>query len=214
MSNQQNTNGRSNAATPYTTALGKTIMILGVSPFEIEQVRATVPVPEVPKRKVETALPGYSEVEELNADNLTTDEERKEWADYVVARRTAEEQRNTLVANFIMVEGTTFEMDEMEAWTARRQRWNLPIPDDPIELRIAYFRTAIIGSVEDLNSIMGIVMKRQGVDEVTLKNVSATFQHTVRENANRATADAQREMELLERVPGSEGSALLGSSAT
>lgn len=189
----------------YTTTLGETIEIVGLSAFEIDEVAKSVVMPTVPTRTVETAVPGFSETQELTEESLEDDDERLAWAEYVKARDEATVKRNRLTSNFVLLEGTRFEMSGLEAWKTKRQRWSLPIPDDELELRILYYQTAIIGGPTDLQEITQKVMRRVGVDEATLKQVSSTFQRPLRGETADGTARAEGQVELQPALPGDEG---------
>lgn len=195
----------------YTTALGQRVEIVGVSPLEIDEIQHLVPIPEAPKRTVQTDVPGFTEIQELTEDTLFNDEERATWAEYVAQRRAAERERSELVTNFLFLEGTRFDMTSLEQWKAKRLRWRLPVPEDERDLQIAYYRTAVIGSVKDLNAIVEKVMAKQGVDEATLKQVSATFQRALRRDAAGAVADTEGEVELQPALSGDEGGKGVGS---
>lgn len=194
----------------YVTAMGKTVEFIGVSPFEINEIQQLVELPPVPTRKIETAVPGYSEEEPLSEEDLRDDEERRIWTEYVRQRDAASAKRNELVTNFILLEGIRFDLDEMEAWKAKRKRWGLPVPDDEKELHLAYVKTAVIGSVEDVNNIVAGVVSKQGVDEATLKSIQSTFQRTVRRETAGDAAPAQGEVDLQPAHVGDESSPLVG----
>ena len=204
MKNEQNS---------YTTSLGKTVEIVGVSPLEVDEVRQLVPIPEAPTRAVPTAVPGFTEMEPLTADSLLNDEERTIWARYDSERRAAERQRNELVTNFLLLEGTRFDIGDLEQWKSKRKRWRLSVPDDEQQLQIAYYRTAIIGSVEDINAIIGKVMARQGVDEATLKQVQSTFQRALQRNTAGAVEPAEERLELQPALSGDTSGQGMGGGA-
>lgn len=169
----------------YTTSLGVRVEILAVSPWEMEDIKNSVPVPPVPTRVLETAIPGHTEHEELTEEVVMTDEERAAWQTYVAARDAATKLRTEKATNFMLLEGTRVEGYEqaLEAWVAKRRRWNLPVPDDELERRIAFFRTGVLGGKDDLEEIVGRIMRRQGVDEATLNSVRTTFRRAVRGDA-------------------------------
>ena len=199
----------------HITARGERVEIVGASPFEMGEVVNTVPLPEVPTRATTVEALGFEELEQLTADSLQNDEERQIWAKYVKDRDAAERQRRELATNFMLLEGTRFSMEpeKVEAWKAKRAKWKLPIPEDEIELQIAYYRTAIIGSTDDLEIITQKVMARVGVDEATLKQVQSTFQHSPQGNGADGTQRAAGRVELQSALSGDEGSQGVGSGA-
>lgn len=198
----------------YTTAKGKTVEFLGVSPFEVDEVRQLVDIPAAPTRTVETAIAGYTEDEPLSEDDLRSDEERRIWAEYVKERDAAKAKQDRLVMDYILLEGIRFDMDDLEAWTAKRRRWGLPVPEDEREMMLAYVKTAVIGGVDDLNAITTGIFAMQGVDEATLKSVQATFQRSVRRETPGLTAAAESEVDVQPAHAGDESSPLVGGEAT
>lgn len=194
----------------YTTAKGKTVEFLGVSPFEVDEIRQLVEIPPVPTRKIETAVPGYSEEEPLSEEDLRDDQERRIWAEYVRERDKAKAQQEKLVMEFILLEGIRFDMDEMEEWEAKRKRWGLPVPEDERTLMLKYVQTAVIGSVEDLNAITAGIFAKQGVDEATLKSIQSTFQRTVRRETASDAVPAQGKVDFQPAHVGDESSPLVG----
>lgn len=164
----------------YVCASGKEVRFVGLSPFEIDEVKALVPLPEVPTRQIQTAVADYQEVEALSADDLRDEDERQRWAAYETELAAAKAERDRLLMNFLLTEGIEFDLEGMEAWEQKRRRWNLPVPANEQELKATYVKTAIIGSVADLDAIIQGVMRKQGLDEATLKSVQATFQRAIR----------------------------------
>lgn len=163
----------------YTTSRGFVVEIIGLSPFEITDLLKSVPLPEVPTRVVVTDVPGYSEVEQLRADDLRDDEEKAIWAHYVAEHGAATQKRQELATDYVLLEGTRFSMDDLESWKAKRTKWGLSIPEDELDLQRLYFRTHIIGGGEDIKAISDKIAAKSGVDEATLKQAQSTFQRPV-----------------------------------
>lgn len=197
----------------YKCATGKTVEFVGLSPFEIDEVKSLVRLPQAPTREVETAIAGYVEVEELAADDLRDDEEKKRWTAYAAELQAAKSKRDNLVMEFILTEGIRFEMSDLEAWKSRRQRWNLPIPEDEREMAVAYVKTAVIGSAADMNKIIEGVLNRQGVSEEVLKAVQETFQRAARRDSAVEVEPAAVEVDVQPEVSGDAGGERLGDRA-
>lgn len=204
---------QTNQPKTYTTARGVTVEFNPLSPFEMKEIHELVPEPLLPTRRLETAVEGYTEEEPLAEDDLQSDEERRQWRAYVRARQLAAEERSALTLKYIFVEGLKFEQGNMEAWLAKRRRWNLPIPEDEVELLALYAQTEVIGSAEDVEKITEGVMGQQGVDEATLKAVRATFQRPVQREAVGRAGSAQGEVDLQPAHGGNEGGEGVGRAA-
>lgn len=203
---------KTNAPVPYTTTSGAQIEIIGVSPFELDSLRNSVPYPPVPTREIKT-ITGYVEQQPLSADDLRDDDERARWAKYIKDYAAAESERNEKTTNFIFLEGTTYDKDGLEKWVTRRRKWGLPVPDDTLEMEIQYYRGAIIGAKQDIEYIVDVVMEKQGVDEETRAAIRETFRGEAQGDAAASTERAQGGMDVQHTLSGSENSPRVGDDA-
>lgn len=198
----------------YETATGRVITLRPISPFEIDEVRRTVEVPKAPVRKIQTALPGYEEEEPLSLDLPDlTDEERASLRRHERELAAANTEINQRVTDFLLVEGIEFDLEGLEEWKARRIRWKMPIPDDDQELRIAYVRTAIIGSLGDIEEIMARLTVGHDLDEREMASVRDTFRRRLRRDALVQTPDAEREVDIQQPPDRDAGGESVASDA-
>ncbi|MDI9548191.1 MAG: hypothetical protein QM346_11405 [Chloroflexota bacterium] len=199
----------------YTTSLGKTITFRGVSPFEIDELRRTIPSPAMPSRKIATAIPDYEEEQPLDKlpEEELTEIERAQLARYRREMAEANRRFNALITDYVLSEAIEFELSDLDAWKSRRQRWGLPIPEDEHELRLTYVRTGILGGAADIEEIVGRVIGSFGLDEQELASVRGTFRRRLRRDAVGQAADSDGEVELQPAVHGDAGGAGVGPDA-
>lgn len=179
-----------NYSTPdiYTTSKGKKVKLIGLNPARLEKLQNAGTMPPVPFRLMETEL-GESQREELTADSLLTDQERKEWKEYIEKRNAIEARRSENVMKYVFHDGISIDDEILEEWkTEQEEVWGLEVPNNRIDLKVDFINAEIIGNSEDLGEIMAGVMERTGVSAEALDEVRATFRSDLRRSAAGETA--------------------------
>lgn len=177
---QVHTNG--NEAGSYTTSLGEHIEFLRVRPILIQKAQSLGDMPPVPYRENMTAF-GEAEKEELTAEDLRTDEEKKIWDTYQKEVAKVEELRNTELMRVIFSSGIKFDESKMEEWKREIvEDYGYDLPSNKIDLRFQYVQSELIGKPEDVIEIMVGVIEQSGIPEKEMNDIRATFRSALREN--------------------------------
>lgn len=166
----------------YTTTRGVTVELLGVSPLFIAELQASVELPEKPFRVIPTDLEGYEEKEELTPDDLRTEEEKKQWDSY--SREVAEllTERHQKFIKAILARGVRFDLNDMESWKEEQKYWGLEVPDHPIDQKIKYVQSEVIGGMDDIINIISGVLGQTGIPEEEMKRIESMFRDSIRRN--------------------------------
>jgi len=191
MTTQLNGLNGSSYSTPdlFTTSKGKKVKLIGLNPARLEKLQSAGTMPEVPYRLVETDL-GEPYKEELTADSLLTDEERRQWQEYIEKKEAVERRRNENVMKYVFHDGIAIDDEILDEWKQEQEEvWGLEVPNNRIDLKVDYINAEIIGNSEDLAEIMAGVMERTGVPQEALDEVRATFRSDLRQRAAGETAE-------------------------
>lgn len=179
-----------NYSTPdiYITSKGKKVRLIGLNPARLEKLQNAGNMPPVPFRLLETDF-GESQKEELTADSLMNDEERKQWQEYIEKRNAIETKRSENVMKYVFHDGIAIDDEIIDEWKVEQEEvWGLEVPNNRIDLKVDYINAEIIGNSEDLGEIMAGVMERTGVSAEALDEVRATFRSDLRRNTAGETA--------------------------
>jgi len=83
-------------------------------------------------------------------DPDTWAEHSEKWAEYTAIVDELTEALNDRIWEAVMRRAMKFEMPDDNAWAEEQGLFGLEIPDEPLELRVHYIRTEVIGSIADI----------------------------------------------------------------
>lgn len=194
-SNQNGHNGHDSGryTTPeiLTTSKGEKVKIVGLNQIRFEEVSKAGKEPEVPYRLMETAI-GEPQKEELTADTLFTDEERSQWADYIAKKEALDAKRSKNILRYVYDEGIIVDESKMDQWKQEEEEvYEIELPKNRIDLKVAYINAKIIGNPDDLADIMASVMERTGFPAARLEELRDTFRGTVRQDTPTEVEDPE-----------------------
>jgi hypothetical protein len=172
----------------YMTSKGAKVTFVGLNPVRLEKIQNAGKLPPVPTRSMETAF-GEEQKEELTADSLQNDEEKKQWAEYVKERDAILNKRNENVLKYVFFDGIKIDDSTIDEWKAEQEEvWGIEVPNNRVDLKVDYINSEVIGNPEDLGNIMAGVMERTGVPAEMLDELRASFRGTLRRDIAREAA--------------------------
>jgi hypothetical protein len=186
----------------YVTSRGYELKIRSISPFLLDEIKASVPEP--PKPTYKTKLVGGGEQEHYHdLTTLETDEDREQWAEYLRAKSAADALRSEKIS-MVMFEEGIINWDELQPtpeWEAKRRSRGLDIPSDGSERQIKYLETEIFGSMADVFQFQTLLMKAGGdVPEEAIQQIEASFRSLLQRAASGYLANPSGPLESLAAV--------------
>jgi len=178
----------------YTTAKNRQVKFIGVNPTLIDKLQNAGTMPEVPYREVGVPELNDMQKEFLSADDLQTDEEKEQWAEYVQKRNSLTEKRSANVAKAILFHGVDIDDSDIDIWKQEQEEiWGLEVPNNRIDLKVDYINSEIIGNADDIANIMAGVMQKSGVPKEALEEMRATFRGTLRGDSDTEAGETATE---------------------
>lgn len=188
-------NGKVRPPKLHTTSTGIEVKIVGCPPLFLDRVRSSVEYPEKPTYEVETAT-GEIEVLEHDETTLETDEERKEWADYLEAYKKAEDEVSERMFKAVVMRGMEVTIPTDGSWEAFQEWLGVKVPDNQFEKKFAYIQSEVIGNDTDIEDIMSLVMEQTGVPADTIRDVRKSFRDSVEQEEASAGDEGIDESEM------------------
>jgi len=191
----------------FVTSRGVTIEILAIQsllekfeaaeflpriPEELHAILGeSVPKPDAPVYDVKT-ITGKVETHFHDETTVTTNEEKLAWAEYREKLSRYEADRSRKRVRLIILHGIRVEMPMDETWVTAQEELSIKVPSDPIERKIHYIQTEVLGGIGDFLE----VSKRctmAGLPEEATREAEALFQREMEKffrNATTKTADS------------------------
>jgi hypothetical protein len=169
-----------------TTSRGVTVECLPIaSTIETheENIRGSIEWPDHPVRII-TDVAGSEKEKLLSTEYIksgyATEEETEAWEAYQVeqirAQAEFDERYQIGVTRLLAVEGIELVDVDEDAWIKRHKWLNMTVPDDPDERALHFFRTEILGNIEDdFAAIMAGITLASGGDEELIRAAEASF---------------------------------------
>lgn len=154
----------------YPTASGVLVEILGISPLLMQRVgdafRKKNPEPMPPTYEVETGG-GGKEVHYHDEESVETIEEVTAFNAFKEEHKAWRAASQKALLRAVVIKGVTFDMPDDDKWVSDQELLGLAddIPDDPLERKVYYFETEVVGSVEDMLTLLGGAMGMGGMDQ-------------------------------------------------
>ena len=161
---------------PYTTSSGLQVILTGLPPLTPQQVNRAIDYPTKPTYEVNTAT-GDVEIYEHDETTLTTEEDKKVWADYLEAQEDAETELTEKLLYAVLlecVELRDFE-DSFVAWKKRQKLIGIDLSEDEDENKFYFMQTEVFHDSDDIGEILTVVMGLTGVSVEDLTSVRDSF---------------------------------------
>lgn len=154
-----------------------------------ENIRSQFEWPDAPVRDISHTVPpdagpGWPRTKEMTQSYIdgghASEEEAEQWTEYsgVVASVDAEftAKLNDARLRLIVLRGVTvFEERPEEEWLAEHEWMGMVVPENPFERRLHYFRTEVLGTMDDMFSVTKGIYQASGVDEEVLDEYEQSF---------------------------------------
>lgn len=196
----------------YVTSRGITVQFCGIATL-IDKLGASFKAPDEPFYEVD--LPGTldpatgkprTEKHLLDATSADTPEEKARLAEYEKAKATQGSKYSAALQKLLFLRGVVFPEPSAE-WIAQQEYVGIVVPADPMERRVHYVQTEVIGNLNDIEQIMIGVMEASSVPTQALVGMQATFRDTVGKlpgaKAGGSTDTAGERLVLQPPIPGS-----------
>lgn len=169
----------------YTTERGVDIGIVPI-PLLLDEIRRSheARVKPVPTYTITTAA-GDTETHPHNETTLQTAEERAAWAEYVESRDTAGDKLNDAIWLAVRLKAIKVELPKDNTWIAEQARMGMAVPEDPIDRRLHYIQTEVIGGVRDIVRLTAIA-NGADLDEEALSAAEDSFRRAMAGEVARA----------------------------
>lgn len=166
--------------TEYTTSNGHTVTIQAVPPFLLDKVLGSVKYPDPPTYEAVTAG-GEKEIHEHDDTTVQTDEEKAALAKYKRDLANAKLHENEMMMNAMFLKGIEVDMDSVsfQDWVDEQEFLGIELPKGKPALKVHYISTEILGDLNDLTKIMGLIMSKSGVAEEVVAAALNSFQNSV-----------------------------------
>lgn len=193
-------NFSSNGENSFTTSRGVLIHFLGIATL-IEALRASQEAkkPKPPSYEVKT-LGGAVEQHVHDATTLETAEDKTNWAAYQQQLTAWEKQSEKDLMRLLMLRGIELKFPDDTLWEQEHKFIGLDVPTDPMEKRLHYIETEVLGGVADYEALMLGVMRISGVTEEKLSQVEASFRGMLGQHTAEAAPDQARELASQPKV--------------
>lgn len=169
-------------STTFTTSTGRVVKLQAVSPLLLDRIphslekewkRLGKALPKKPVYFAQT-MGGGLEPNEHDEKSLTTDEDKRAWAEWQKAQAEWDAETNRRVLYAILLEGVLDEHPTPQ-WEARQRAIGLDVPDEEFEKQLAYVQTEIIRTSDDLTGIVRAVLELAGVKGELTATAVETF---------------------------------------
>jgi len=164
----------------FTTSRGIEVILRSVPPYLVQMATKSVSVPKPPTYDVEL-LGGGVETHTHDATSIeqSSDEEKKQWATYQAELQVANQEASDILLSIILLEGVDVEIPDKERFAKRMKLMHLEVPDDPDEQDLFYRKAYVIGSQDDAEKIIQIVLELTQVSGEALKSAESSFRDNV-----------------------------------
>lgn len=172
----------------YTTTTGQTVELMPLPPLQIQMVQQAAsreadekfgPVPPKPTYTLTTA-DGAEETHEHDETTVAADPEAKKlWDEWQRLGQTHEAFTNEKVMRFFLLRGVKVDLPEGGEWEQMQKYFGLSVPEDPIERKLHYIQTELLGSLDDITGMMTSIMELSGVAPEVVEAAKETFRGAV-----------------------------------
>lgn len=189
----------------FTTSRGVEVEFLSIE-ILLDKVNASHPMPDPPTYSKVTAgkavltFPHDETTLEVEGDPEQTKKNRKEWAAYKEECDRVIGERNRAMLRTILLRGIKVE-PKNDDWIHEHEVMLIKVPTDPVERRLHWIETEVMGGPEDYATVISEVMRASGVPEELLEQIGASFRSTMgRAKAQRSGVPPKQGVGALRKV--------------
>lgn len=157
----------------FTTSRGATFTLQPIA-FLLEQYSQTHQLPEPPTYEIKT-MGGAVETHEHDETTLQTDEDRHKWAEYQLTLAHCKRDRNRGLLRIILLKSVQVTMPSDESWMREQEALGITVPADPIERKLHYIQTELLGGKKDIEELLLRSFEISGADEEAVAQARALF---------------------------------------
>lgn len=177
----------------FTSSTGRKITLQGVSPFLVDKVRAGIVFPKPPTYTAATAT-GEIETYPHDETTLATDEDKKAWAAYQADLAQAQAKSNDTMARLILTRGVVLTIPD-DGWREEQESFGIQIPDKPVDLKLHFIMTEVIGNADDLGEIIAQVLGLSTMDERAVEAARSSFRLAIKRYSASQNGQASQRVE-------------------
>jgi len=181
----------------YTTERGIEIDIIPI-PLLLDQIRNAHQHPPAPTYTEQTASGGEREVE-ITAEDMAAakqhnpewyKEHAEAWESYQAEREVSETALNEKLLNAVALKAVRVEIPDLwdGDWITEQQFLGLEPPENPLQRRVHYVKTEVIGGTRDVIRIMALASGAE-VNEEVLARAESSFRDFLQGNLALGLAD-------------------------
>jgi hypothetical protein len=193
-----------------TTSSGYKVKVIGIPQTLIDTIQASKKYPPVPTYLAPTVtdpaarLPHehFTSIEEVfNPDTekhekkevlhstLTTDEDKKVWAEYKAACAAEDARVATNIFKAVLLTGIEAMGQPPEGWEAMQKYLGITLPEDPLDKKLYWLNTEVMRNKVDIDLVMTELLRTTGVSEEQLGKVMGSFRNPMEGETSTAGVD-------------------------
>jgi hypothetical protein len=159
----------------YTSSKGVNIPLRAVSQFLIDAMRSSrVQVP-VPTYEADV-FGGDKEILELDEEIAKAQGREEEWKEYL---KDVEQETRVFGIQFntmIVSEGVDLDAPGLESdWQKKCDRFKIKIPEDPIDRKVFYINTELLGTFDEMGDLMTAIFAASKFSKEVIAKMKGTF---------------------------------------
>lgn len=172
----------------YKTARGVEVNFVGIATL-LDKLNGQFRLPDPPSYEVKLAT-GGTERHVHDETTVQTDEEKKALADYQSECTRITNEHALKLTRLVVLRGMTFDYPASDDWVKEQEFLGIQVPADPMERRLHYVETEVLGTKEDVEAVMLGVMRASGVNEEMVLAMEDSFRHPLGKSEGNETLGA------------------------
>lgn len=192
----------STAKASFTGVNGVTITFRSVSPFLIDRLRASFQMPEPPTYTA-TTVTGATETHKHDSDSIqsASPEEKAAYDGYLMSVRQTNVRQQEAFTRLLLSRGVEVDVPA-NGWVEDQEALGVNVPTEANARKVHYILTEIIGSPDDLVTILGYIMERTGVKKEATDAAMSSFRRATKRGSNHKSDDSAGAVESVGAVRG------------
>jgi hypothetical protein len=163
----------------YTSTKGVKIPLRAVSQFKIDAMRSSREEVPVPTYEADV-FGGDKETLELDAEIAKSQGREKEWKEYLAAVEQETRVFGILFNTMVVSEGVDLDAPGPDSdWQRSCDKYKLKIPEDPIDRKVFYINTELLGAFEEMGDLMTAIFAASKFSQEVIAKMKGTFRSAV-----------------------------------
>lgn len=169
--------------TYFVNSIGEQYEIRGLPPLLMADIYVSITLPKKPTYTVITAS-GDTEIHDHDESTLVTPEDRAAWAEYLDALSKADAEVSNRLLTCVLIDGVYIPDDiDLARWERRQILKGFTIPEDFEEKLLAYKRSSVVRSKEDIVRLLSSVISITGISEEEIESAKKSFPDQLESNS-------------------------------